>query len=468
MELIQQQAQHQVLRPSLRRSLEVLQLPQAELETYLQEAVLSNPLLALEPDAGDVAGDGPLPDQLAQAEYDSGTSGPGERTDDWELPAAGTSRTGEFPVERLADPHTQGVSLADVLAEQLPPAPHLSVEIRRLCLYLIDCLDENGFLPFDLADLAREQRVGLSAMEQALRLLQGLRPAGVAARSLSECLTLQLARTPSCSPLALRLVQPDGLELLAKGNMTALAQLLGCSRTEARQAAAAVRGLHPRPAQGYGTGSGPGCQIPEAIFRREGDQVRIELNAHLARRLSLDEQSCALLRRTGSEQDRQYLREKKSEAQQLIRAVQARENTLVRLLRAVADCQPGYFLRREPLHPMTMARLAGQLGLSPSTVSRAVHGKWIQFEGRSIPLHRFFTPAIPAAGGAPVASEEVRCRILQLIRAEDPGQPLSDEALRAALAAEQLSVSRRTVTKYRKALGIPAAFARRRQQGKEI
>lgn len=468
MELIQQQVQRQVLRPGLLRSLEVLQLPQAELETYLQEAVLSNPLLALEPSCVDIPFPEPSARSPVQEEYDSELSGPGEPTVDWNLSADRTSRAGDSLIDRMADPCTRGENLADALAEQLPPEPPLSGEMRRLCLYLIECLDENGFLSFNLADLAREQRVPLSAMEQALSLLQSLHPAGVGARSLTECLSLQLVRIRPCSPLALRLVQPDGLELLAKGNLSALAHLLGCTRKEAGQAAAVVRGLRPRPAQGYGIGNGPACQIPEAIFRREGDRVQIELNAHLARRLSLDEQSCTLLQHTGSEQDRQYLREKKAEAQQLIRAVQERENTLVRLLRALADCQPGYFLHREPLHPMTMTQLAGQLGLSPSTVSRAVHGKWIQFEGRSIPLHRFFTPAIPAADGTPVSSEDVRCRILQLIRGENPEQPLSDEALRSALAAEQLPVSRRTVAKYRKALGIPAAFARRRQPGNGI
>ena len=135
---------------------------------------------------------------------------------------------------------------------------------------------------------------------------------------------------------------------------------------------------------------------------------------------------------------------------------------MVRLLRTLADCQQGYFVRHEPLQPMTLTQLAEQLGLSLSTVSRAVQGKTIQFEGRSIPLRRFFTSAITAADGASVSSENVRRHIVRFIQAEDPRKPLSDEALRAALEAVQLPVSRRTVAKYREELGIPSSSARRR------
>ena len=323
MELVQQQAQKQVLSQGLRRSLEVLQLPQTELEGYLQEAVLSNPLLEME-----LPQDLHLPDPegeparaLAEREADTWEASDSESAAVWDLPAdsAWEGSAGEDFTDRLADPHAQGEKLTDALAEQLLHMPRLTDGVRRLCQYLIECLNENGFLEFDLADLAREQGVPLFDMEQALYILQDLQPAGVGARSLTECLVLQLARTEYFNPHTLRLVQPDGLELLAKGDMSAIARLLECSQADARQAAAAVRALNPRPAQGYGTGSELACQIPEAVFRLEDGRVHIELNGRLARRLTLDEQNCALLQTAGSEQDRQYLREKKNEAQQLIR-----------------------------------------------------------------------------------------------------------------------------------------------------
>lgn len=466
MELAQQQAQKQVLSQGLRRSLEVLRLPQTELESYLQEAALSNPLLDME-----LPQDARLPDPegeparaMAQRETDTWEASDSESAAVWDLPAdsAWEGGPGEDFAAQLADPRTQGETLAAALAEQLLHMPRLTDAMQQLCLYLIECLNENGFLEFDLADLAREQGAPLFDMEQALYILQDLQPAGVGARSLTECLVLQLSRTDHFNSHTLRLVQKDGLELLAKGDLPAMARLLECTQAEAQQAAQAVRALNPRPAQGYGAGGALACQIPEAVFRQEDGRVRIELNSRLAHRLTMNEQNCALLQNNGSEQDRQYLREKKAEAQQLIRAVQERENTMVRLLRVVADQQAGYFLRHEPLQPMTLTRLAEQLGLSLSTVSRAVQGKYVQFEGRSIPLRRFFTAAITGADGASISSENVRRHIVRFVQAEDPEKPLSDEALRAALAAVQLPVSRRTVAKYREELGIPASSARRR------
>ncbi len=468
MELIQQQAQKQVLSQGLRRSLEILQLPVTELETYLQEAALSNPLLELE-----LPQDARLPDpeqeftrDLAQRESDVWEVSGSESAAVWDLPAGEVfSGWGGAPEEdlatRLADPHSQGERLSDALAEQLLHMPRLSDPMRQLCLYLIECLNENGFLDFDLADLAREQKVPLFDMEQALYILQDLQPAGVGARSLTECLVLQLARTDHFNPHTLRLVQTDGLELLARGNMAAVAKLLECSPSEAKRAADAVRALNPRPAQGYGSGVAPACQIPEAVFRREDGRVRIELDRRLLCKLSLNEQTCALLCE-GTEAERKYLREKKSDAQQLIRSMQERENTMVRLLKAIAERQQGYFLRHEPLEPMTLTQLADSLGLSLSTVSRAVQGKCIQFDGQILPLRRFFVSAITADDGASISSENVRRHIARFVSAEDPEKPLSDEALRAALVAVRLPVSRRTVTKYREEMGIPSSARRRR------
>ena len=165
MELVQQQAQKQVLSQGLRRSLEVLQLPQTELEGYLQEAVLSNPLLEME-----LPQDMHLPDPegeparaLAEREADTWEASDSESAAVWDLPAdsAWEGSTGEDFTDRLADPRAQGEKLTDALAEQLLHMPRLTDGMRRLCQYLIECLNENGFLEFDLADLAREQGVPL-------------------------------------------------------------------------------------------------------------------------------------------------------------------------------------------------------------------------------------------------------------------------------------------------------------------
>ena len=231
MELIQQQEQRQVLSQGLRHSLEILQMPVLE----LQDAVWDLP-----------AGEG-------LGEWNRGGDG------EWDRMAA------------LADPADRGESLAEALHEQLLRMPGLTDELRRLADYLAECLNENGFLEFSLEDLAADRGVSVFEMEQALYVLQSLQPAGVAARTLPECLVLQLAQTKDFNEYTVRLVR-QGLELLAKNNMTAIARLLECTPAQAQAAARAVRALNPRPAQGYGAGP-LAYQIPEAVFRRENGQV---------------------------------------------------------------------------------------------------------------------------------------------------------------------------------------------------
>lgn len=467
MELLQQQEQKQVLSQSQRHSLEILQMPVLELQEFLQEKALDNPLLDLElpqelhlPDPADQTA------EERRGETDRWEATGSESAAVWDLPAGeglgSWNRGGDGdwdPMATLTDPADRGESLAQALHEQLLHLPGLTDGLRRLADYLADCLNENGFLEFRLEDLAAEQGVSVFDMEQALYVLQSLQPTGVAARTLPECLVLQLAQTRDFNEYTVRLVR-EGLELLAKNNMSAIARLLGCTQAQAQAAAKAVRALNPRPAQGYGTGP-LAYQIPEAVFRRENGQVSIELERRLVPRLHLNEQNCQLLQASGTPEAKTYLKERKAEAQQLLRAVDERENTLVRLLRQLAQDQREFFLQGGPLKPMTLTRMAQTLGLSLSTVSRAVQGKTLQFEGKSLPLKSFFTTAVPVEGGT-VSSESIKRQLLRFVQAEDPAKPLSDEALRAALEAVNLPVARRTVAKYREELGIPSSSARRR------
>lgn len=468
MELMQSQEQKQILSQTQRQSLEILQMPVLELEEYLQEKAMENPLLELE-----LPAEQHLPDleddrqDAARRETDTWEAAGSETAAVWDLPAGeGLGSWGrggdeeQDPMASLADPAGQGESLTQALQEQLLHMPRLTDGMRRLCNYLAECLNENGFLEFALEDLAAEQGVSLFEMEQALYLLQSLQPAGVAARTLPECLVLQLSRTRDFNEYTVRLVQ-SGLELLAKNDLTGIARLLGCTQAQARQAAQVVRGLNPRPAQGYGAGSPLLCQIPEAVFRKEDGRIKIELERRLAGRLRLDQQTCALLKDCAEPQAKAYYREKNTQAQQLMRALNERENTMVRLLEELANRQKEFFLRGGALQPMTQTQMAQDLGLSLSTVSRAVQGKTLQFEGKSLPLKYFFTSGVQVEGGQ-VSSESIKQQLRRFVQAEDPAKPLSDEALRAALEAVNLPVARRTVAKYREELGIPSSSARRR------
>lgn len=439
MELTQKQSQKLSMTAAMLQSLELLQLPVCELASRLQDAALSNPLLEVElPGVGTLAEEG----HTVLRESSRWNNLPSSRGDDNSL-------------ENLAGAHTETFSehLAAQLRQSrlLKPGPFL-----RLCLYLTDCLDERGYLTIPLEELAAEQGCTAAEAEQALFAIQMLDPPGVGARDLTECLILQLAQSPDFNALTVRMAR-DGLEALAARNYAELSRRFHASEAEVRRASAVLLSLNPIPAAGFGAAAPTLYAVPDAVVHIEGETVVMELNERALPRLTVDRSYATALQESGDSSVRTYVREKLTEANALSGALQARRDTLTALLAALVDLQGDYF-RSGTLRPLTMGEMAERLGVSVSTVSRAVNEKLVEFRGRSIPLRTFF-PAALTVGGA-VAGETVRQKLAWFVSREDPAAPLSDEALRLALSAAGLDVSRRTVAKYRAQLGIAAANQR--------
>lgn len=464
---VQRAEQRQVLSPAMRQSLHLLQMPLPELRDCLQDQILANPLLEL---------DSPCDEEFSALPDTDSASPDGE--DEQELLDAVPAAPEE---ELLEDIHFESVmpdysvagsgicdavSLAhaeedftDQLLAQLTRMRWLSDGHRHLAAYLIECLDENGYLRFDLAELAAELHTDLSQLEQALYVVQSLEPAGVGARGLTECLLLQLAQGSDFNAYTVHLVQ-NGLELLARANMPALAKLLGCTRAEAQQAANAVRRLNPIPSRGYSNGRRTQYQVPEAVVLRTGGHLQVQLNRGFVPTPTLNRESESLLSGCQDAETVQYLQQKTAEAKQLIDGVENRFATIDRILKLLLTEQEGYFLRAESLRPLTMSKLAGMLDLSTSTVSRAIQGKSILFEGKNLQLKSLFATGIDSAEGE-LSSAGIKQQLFRLLQSEDSLHPMSDERLRTALAQSGSEISRRTVAKYREELGIPAASRRR-------
>lgn len=448
--LLQSQEQKLILTQSMRQSLEMLQMPLPELKSYIQEEMLSNPLLELE-DASR---------SMPQSEDFGPESGDVYCThDDFYASRWDPSDSTRDIFDTIASPEADD---SQQLRDQLLGMRLLDERTRCLCLYLIECLDERGYLNFTTAELARECGTDEFTMTQALYVLQGLEPAGVGARSLEECLILQLAQTDSFSARTVRIVK-DGLPLLARNDIAALAALLGCGKDDALAAANCVRQLNPIPFRGYGTAERTGYQIPEAYITCRNDTLQVEWNRSFLPKLIILPETAALLRSGGSKEELQYLNEKLSDAKKLIRAVENRSATLQRILQLILRRQRAYFTGKGNLHPMTMGQLADELSLNISTVSRALQGKYISFNGQNLPIKKLFVNTIEAKNGAVFSGNDVKHQIRLIVQAEDRANPLSDQAICIVLEAKGLAVSRRTVAKYREELDIPSS-ARRRQK----
>ncbi|BAK97962.1 RNA polymerase sigma factor RpoN [Oscillibacter valericigenes Sjm18-20] len=439
-----EQAQKQVLTQAMIQSLHCLQMPSVELREFLQEAALSNPLLEVE----DAPHDGPQPEAM---EPTPATDVPIERREQliWDESGSGADFT-----SCLSRPET----FQEYLNAQLGQSATLDERMLFLCRYLVGCLNSAGYLDCELSELAKELNVPSAELEQALFAVQALDPPGVGARSLSECLLLQLAQGKDFSEVNIHLIR-FGLPLLADNDYAGLARLLCVRPAEARRAGDVVRALNPIPSRGFSSERTAVMIAPEAVIRRSGGALVIEMNERLTPRISLNREYCALVGDPGCQEAQLYLKEKLAEAKNLMNNLENRHETLFRLLSAIVRNQEGYFLRREDLLPMTMGQISEQLSLNVSTVSRAVKDKYIQFDGRVIPLRVLFSAALPTGGSAEAARRQLR----RFVAAESPDHPLSDEALAQALAGVGFTLSRRTVAKYRSELSIPPAAQRRRK-----
>lgn len=458
MQQAQRAKQRLVLTQAMRQSLDVLQMALPDLREYIQDQALSNPLLEIEETHEYLSMESLLhqdSDTIQTFWRDEGLDDlTARRTncDGWREPEIGSQDNG-------ADFTTQ-------LYDQLLGMKWLSERMKSLCEYLILCLNDRGYLEFDLSEIARDLQIPVFGVEQALYIVQSLQPAGVGARTLNECLILQLAQGKNFNARTLRAVQ-EGLEFIAKDNMTGLAKLLSCTKREAQNTAEVIRGLEPFPSRGYGNARPIPYQIPEASVWAENGLLQLEWNHRFLPRLTLNQETSDLLRQSGDTANQEYLTKNTNDAVQLIRCVENRQSTMERLLKEILQYQQSFFLRGEPLKAMTVGDLAEHLGLNISTVSRAVRDKSIQFQGRSIPLRDLFTVKLAAPQGEDLSSAAVKRHISRIIQEERPSKPLSDEQLRSALERLGITISRRTVAKYREELGIPGSSQRRRRASVE-
>ena len=460
--ITQKTQQKQVLNLSaeMRQALEVLRMPLPKLQEYIDAEISENPLFdldSLHPQAADSefapvelpTDDGPEPAFLDEGEEAALLRAAGRENSIWSQPAPGTGGEADIP--------DKGQDFTGMLREQLALLP-LAPPVRALAEYIIHCLNERGYLEFEPAELAEELGEPLFDVMQALYAVQSLHPAGVGARSLEECLILQLQESRDFNPHTIRLIK-EGLPLLSRGDTEGIMALLGAARPEAEAACRAqgVRYTVGRVATGdLFIGDG------ETKRRIEADGYHVAMNDWAIPTLVLNPAYTGALAQRADEDTKGYLAQKQSAARALIQAVSERKSTLMRIILCIVELQPDFFRTGEGLTPMTLADVADRLGLHTSTVSRAVQEKYILCAAGTVCLRDLFVRGLPVQASGRVSAAFIRDKIQRSIAAEDPARPLSDEDIRMALQEMQLDVARRTVAKYRAELGIPSAAQRRR------
>ena len=434
--------------PSLPLSAALLQMPLPELYTWLSDQADRNPLLDVEaPELLRV----PLP-------RDEGPKETGWEDDDADFIPDQLRRQQEAE-EGYPEPVERGEGFRDMLRRQLLEERDIPPHLLPLCYFLVDSLDRRGYLEDSLDLLAELNGATIDDMTQALYALQEMTPPGVGARTLQECLILQLIHTKDFCAGTVKLIK-CGLELLAHNSVRAVAALLGMNEEEAQRCCAAVRRLNPIPSRGYDTDEAETFVIPEAELLRQGAGWAVRYNEAALPQVRLSDEYQAMLERSDDAELKTYLDAQRADALEVMAGLEHRREVLTRILELLLRHRGAAFSEgRSAVRPLPCDNVAEALGLPTAEVVRAVHGKYLMTPYGAMELKRLFSaPAPTKTPVSPVSSKE---RLRSLIAAEDKTEPLTDEKLRQALQALGIELSVGTVANYRRSLGIPAAAKRK-------
>ncbi len=458
--LIQNQSQKQklILTPDMRESLEVLQMPLTELQKKVEELVMENPVLEM--DEGYHFAETPM-----GIGADCGSGGkPNDEFADYKL-FNRHSDSSTYTGKDDYDPFlflTEAVSFTQLLLNQLSELK-ISPETAKICRYIIGNLDERGYLSIDVPEVADTLRLPTEEAENALKIVQQMEPAGVGARSLRECLTLQLLRQPDCPPALLQIVH-QCIELLAENKVQEIARRANISTPLAQEYCCRIRRLNPVPSSGFHTHAEELFVIPEAIVKADDTgRLIVEQNNQPLFGLSINNYYLTLAGQTNDPATAQYLKAKIKRAATFIQELTFRKKTITRVLEKIIEMQPDYFQQGKTfLRPMAIQDIAQELELNESTISRAIQNKYILCRYGTVSIRSLFTGKVKSATQDEVFSSLfVKHKISDLITNENKSKPLSDQNICDYLSLTGMIVSRRTVAKYRDEMKIPAASKRR-------
>jgi RNA polymerase sigma-54 factor len=474
--------QQLTMTPQLQQAIRLLQLPALDLQAHVRETLETNVMLEAEEDLGEgVAVEAARESEEASApreeysELDGHSTAAADQREEPEVEIAdeawGEQTTGPADTAWSGDDDRSGdfsdrhvETLQEQLIEQLELA-HLSAIDLAIARVIADAISDDGYLLDDLANirasLLPEIDVPLSEVERVLSIVQSLEPAGVGARNLSECIALQLQQLDPSSPardIAIR-VALEHLDLVAGQQLALLRRQLRCSEAELEMALALVRSCHPRPGSAVSSGQAE-YVIPDVFVRRTEHGWTVEVNQATVPRVRVNQTYANLVSRSP---DHAMLRTQLQEARWLMRSLEIRSETLVKVARCIVQRQASFFERgEEAMEPLILKDVAEAVEMHESTISRVTTSKYMHTPRGVFEFRYFFSSHVAAADGTEMSSTAIRAKIRKLITHENSENPLSDAKLAEILSSEGIPVARRTVAKYREGMQIAPSNERKR------
>ena len=446
MELKMDISQKQIITQQMIQSMEILQMSTLELDTFLEKLSQENPVVELveapaEPETR-------IQEKMhRQLEWLSST----DRQNKAYYQQDGSDLDNEG---NLQDIRNSGISLSEFLLSQIVNEKQ---PVRRILEYIIFSLDGNGYYHDDLSELAKHFHISEELAEHFLKRVQALDPAGVGARSLRECLLLQIDRCEDVLPQTRKMIE-NHLEDIARQHLKKIADKMHITMEEVQAGCDQIRALNPRPGNSFNDREALRYITPDAIVIQIGDHFEVIVNEYHHPRFTISSYYQKMAREAQDEETRKYLAQKIKEAKNAESGIKLRSSTLSKVMDILVEKQYDFFLKG-PGHkrPMKLSDIAIQADLHESTVSRALRSKYLQCSWGIFALSYFLTHTAVAGSSEEEdqTAEQIKQKLLQVVKQENKKKPLSDEGIRKELEKIGVQISRRTVNKYRQELGLP-------------
>ena len=452
--------QHLALTPQLQRSIQLLQISSAELEEEVAKAAEENPMLDYSP-PDQSKDDGEPNEKMEMMQANWASSAPSRDDDeDWDT---------------RHEQQAQVKSLLNYLEEQIQSL-RIDPPVKGLVVYLAGCLDERGYLPESLEDLATEihselkitKASALTQLKTALTELQKLDPAGIGAHSLAECLCLQIQRQMQFDTehsdklqLALNLAQ-NHLSKIAQKDWSKLRQIFKQSEANIMEAVAHIRTLQHNPGEHFDTNVEQWISPDVFIKLNAKGKWVVHSNQAIKPRLTLNQEYSRILKENNAKKNNLALHQKMLEARWLIKNIEQREETILKVAEAIVERQQNFFHQGNiAMKPLVLREIAAAIGMHESTISRVTNNKYLACPAGIFEFKYFFSAQLSSEKGQAVSATAVQSLIKQIILDETPKKPISDNQITNLLASQGFVVARRTVAKYRELLRIPPAHLRK-------
>jgi len=357
---------------------------------------------------------------------------------------------------------SESKSLKEYLFEQVSELDEPDIS-KSICNYIVENLDSKGYLEVSSDTIAGELRIEKEMADHALKLVQSLDPAGIAARDLKECLKIQADRKGLKDENLFRIID-EYLELLAENKFNIIARELKIDVLKAQEYGDIIRSLQPKPSSGFYTGEQVKYVIPDAYIKKIDKEYYIIMNDELGPKLTISGIYQKILKSGSDKETIEYIKGKLNNAVFLIKSIEHRKTTIYKVLEKIIEIQKEFFdFGKEHLKPMTLREIADSLEVHESTVSRAIRDKYVLTDRGTIKIKDMFTTGISSSkGGEDVSTNIIKNEISKLIGGEDKKAPLSDQYIADILVKGGMNISRRTVAKYREEMGIKSSKGRKR------